>query len=126
MNFKNKKTVLIIDDSMFSRILMKSLLDEKYNVIMAESGVKGLELLMDKSVIIDLILLDLLMPGMDGYDVPDMIRKKTDLVAIPCIVITSYTDDIRLKKPRSYGAISVMAKPATPDIVRRIDEILNK
>jgi len=102
-------TVLIADDDAFNRQLVVSLLDKISTIhfLEAEDGIEALELLSQKSV--DMILLDLHMPKMDGYDTIREIRQEAKYDFIPIVIIT--TDEQEMNKLYAMGADDFISKP---------------
>jgi len=102
-------TVLIADDDAFNRQLVVSLLDKipTIHFLEAEDGVEALELLSQKSV--DMILLDLHMPKMDGYDTIREIRQEAKYDFTPIVIIT--TDEQEMNKLYAMGADDFISKP---------------
>ncbi|HHC11539.1 MAG TPA: response regulator [Campylobacterales bacterium] len=102
-------TVLIADDDAFNRQLVVSLLDKipTIHFLEAEDGVEALEILAQKSV--DMILLDLHMPKMDGYDTIHNIRKEAKYDFTPIVIIT--TDEQEMNKLYAMGADDFISKP---------------
>jgi len=102
--------ILIIDDNLGSRRLLEGLLaKEDYQLTLAESGFEALEIL--KSMQPDLILLDVMMPGMNGFEVCATIRAEPRLSEIPIIMITALDDDESMLKGIDLGADDFLSKP---------------
>ena len=113
-------SILIIDDDKTSFILLNKILHSKYTVYAAKSGVEGLQ--MAKKHIPDIILLDVLMPGMNGYEVFSALREDEDTKDIPVIFITGLTDELDIEKGLSLGAVDYIPKPFSSTIVKlRVD-----
>lgn len=124
---KYKKTILIIDDSKPIRdILWFSLKQEGYRPILAESGTKGLQTLSDNKKHIDLVILDVMMPRMDGYQVLEMIRSSNDLVAnVPVIMLTAKAQKEDVLKGIKHGANDYIVKPYKfPDLLVKIKNLI--
>ncbi|HKJ38440.1 MAG TPA: response regulator, partial [Anaerolineales bacterium] len=86
-----KNTVLIVDDEFSGRQTLESVLEgDGYNLVMAESGMEALEKV--KTVQPDVILLDVMMPGMTGFEVCQRIRNDPEVAEIPIIVLTALDD----------------------------------
>jgi len=102
-------TVMIADDDAFNRQLVVSLLDKipSIHFLEAENGVEALEILSEKSV--DMILLDLHMPKMDGYDTIREIRQEAKYDLTPIVIIT--TDEQEMNKLYAMGADDFISKP---------------
>ena len=113
---KNKK-VLIIDDSEIDRSILKNILDPDYDVIEAENGFKGIEILLARRRVIDGVLLDLHMPILDGFHVLELM-KENGLADIPVIIITSESTEQNLMKTVTYNIRDFICKPFDRDMVK--------
>ena len=112
----NKLTVLTIDDDPDILTLVDHLLKKKnYNVIKAESGKKALEIL-DKQKP-DIILLDILMKDMSGYEVCERIQEREDLSFIPVIFLTSLSSEQDKSRAFSLGAVDFLSKPIDKELL---------
>ena len=115
-------TILIVDDDdMMLKMAAFVLGDEaKYNVIKANSGLQCLRALQSGEKI-DLILLDIQMPGMDGIKVMELIQKHDYWKLIPVIFLTASSDKGTVIKAGQMGAIGYIKKPFIPeDLVERV------
>ena len=113
-----EKTVLVVDDDKMNLRRTTLVLEKQYNVLLAESGRKALDML--KSEKVDLILLDIAMPKMDGLET--FKRMKDSSVDIPVIFLTAsgYEDDVRTAI--SLGAINYLKKPFFPlELLKRVE-----
>jgi len=101
--------VLVVEDDIFNRMLVKALLIKAGNikVLEAKDGLEALSILDNSEV--DICLLDLHMPTLNGFDTLNIIRNGTTFEDIPVIVITS--DELEKKKSFALGANDFMAKP---------------
>ena len=108
-----KKTILIIDDMKHMRdILWFSLKQEAYKPILAESGPKGLKLLFDSENKVDLVILDINMPKMNGYQVLEKIRTSNSLASkTPVIMLTAEAQKKDVIKGLKQGASDYILKP---------------
>jgi len=107
------KSILAIDDVYNNLLLIKSILNKKlpsYNILLAESGKKGLEIA--KKEMPDTILLDIYMPGMDGYQVCSNLKSDELTKHIPILMVSAYGDssDVRIKGLNA-GADAFITKP---------------
>ena len=84
-----KRLVLIVDDEEINRELLNMVLQRDYETIMAKDGESALEIIRQNHEILSLVLLDLLMPGMHGFDVIKMLKTDPELKSIPIIVLTA-------------------------------------
>lgn len=83
-----KKQILIVEDNELNRAMLSEILSDSYNVLEAENGQEALDILEQKKDDIDLILLDVMMPVMDGYTFLNRAKKDAELALIPVIVTT--------------------------------------
>jgi CheY-like chemotaxis protein len=105
-----KKIILIIDDNVDLRLTLAEILNnDGFSVATAKNGVEGLKYLNTKTHP-DLILLDLAMPEMDGYDLMEKIRQQTNLRKIPVIIISGEVDEDRIKK-LAMDKLALLEKP---------------
>lgn len=127
MEMSNKmrrtKSILVIDDDSFIlQLIQNTLQPEGYDVIVAADGVYGMTLMRDTKP--DLVLLDIMMPGPDGYQVLESIRKHSD---VPIIMITAKLDVDSIKQAVDLGADDYVKKPFTPaELVARIHAKLRR
>jgi len=106
-------TILIVDDIADNRLLLDALLSDKYTIQLAESGQQCLDMVSEKKP--DLILLDLVMPVMDGFEVCAKLKDNYDTQNIPVIFITSSTCDDEKLKAYELGADDFINKPFNHD-----------
>ena len=84
-----RRTVLVVDDEAVNREMLSTILGQEYNVVQAADGTEAIAKIQSLRERVSLVLLDLLMPEVDGYAVLDSIRKDAELTKIPVIVLTS-------------------------------------
>lgn len=115
----NSKSVLVIDDEPAILQLLKRVLEaEGYNVHLAIDGISGMAKYAENQP--DLVLLDIMMPGLDGYQVLESIRQDSD---VPVVIITGKDDSDSLQKVLALGADGLVQKPFPPrEIVGQIQE----
>ncbi len=106
-----QQTILIIDDAKENIDILLSLLDD-YDLLVAKSGQKALELA--KSENVDLILLDIVMPGMDGFEVCRRLKNIPETREIPILFITAKTDEESIEKAFKTGGSDYVTKPFKP------------
>jgi putative two-component system response regulator len=103
-------TVLIVDDEYSGRETLESILEgEGYNLVMAENGPQAIE--KAKTVLPDVILLDVMMPGMTGFEVCERIRNDPQVAEIPIIILTALDDRDSLLTALKSGADDFISKP---------------
>lgn len=109
--------ILIVDDEEIGRRMLKRLLEkEGYQVECADNGSAGIE--MARALIPDLILLDVMMPVLDGYEVCEALRRDPELAEVPVIMLTSLEDPESRLRGLEAGADDFISKPIVPDELR--------
>lgn len=118
------KTILIVDDEEAIRTMVKRFLEKaSFDVLEAENGKKALEIFKNRKDI-ELVLLDLMMPEMDGYEVCKEIRKDS---TVPIVILTAKDTEVDELKGFSLGADEYVTKPFSPKIlIARIESILRR
>jgi len=116
LDFAEKKTVLVVDDTPDNLSLMSSLLKDDYKVKVANGGEKALKIAATNPQP-DLILLDIMMPGMDGYEVCQHLKSDPATRDIPVIFLTAKAEVEDEKKGLELGAVDYITKPISPPIV---------
>ncbi|MCL2047737.1 MAG: diguanylate cyclase [Defluviitaleaceae bacterium] len=111
-----KSTILVVDDSRISQTHLVNILQNDYIIHAASDGLEAIHLA--KAIKPDLILLDIVMPQMDGYEVIEHLRKSTETRDIPVIFITSLYHESDEEKGLSLGAADYISKPYNPIIVK--------
>src|SRR5271163_553912 len=112
-----KKTVLLVDDAPANIQIANSILKDIYKVRIATSGAKALELA-KVTPLPDLILLDVMMPEMDGYEVCTQLKLDPATRDIPVIFLTGQTEVEDETKGFDVGAVDYIHKPLSPAIVK--------
>lgn len=112
----NRAVILVVDDEVSNIELLSALLEDDYEICFATSGKEALDVA--RSVLPDLILLDVIMPGIDGYAVCREVKADPLLADVPVIFTTALGDQEAEVKGLELGAVDYVAKPITPVIVR--------
>jgi CheY-like chemotaxis protein len=111
-----RATILVVDDTPDNLALMSSLLIDDYTVRIANSGEKALAIATSRSPP-DLILLDIMMPGMDGYEVCQRLKCNIKTANIPVIFLTAKAEIEDERKGLEVGAVDYITKPICPPLV---------
>ncbi len=112
------KTVLIIEDEADIRNFIARVLElEGYRVLEAGDGTRGMEIIRENTVA--LVLLDLRLPGPDGWSILREIKRNPELSAIPVVVLTAIAEAIQRKKTLRMGATSYLIKPLSAHSLSR-------
>ena len=121
----DKKKVLVVDDVTLNLLTIKSLLSKQYDVRVAKSGELALFIL--GSVQVDLILLDIEMPGMSGFDFVNALRKIPDVADTPIIFVTSHAKAHMVNRATRIGAADYIIKPIDSNLLlSKVAAVLEK
>ncbi|MBT8131139.1 MAG: response regulator [Gammaproteobacteria bacterium] len=113
------KTALIVDDSRSARVVLKRMLEaHDLNVDTAESAEDALDYLCDKRP--DVIFMDHMMPGMDGFEAVSAIKNNPDTATIPIMMYTSQEGELYVGQARALGAVGVLPKQIEPVEVSKV------
>lgn len=122
---QKKETLLIVDDSKLQRVVLMQALKDAFELIEATSGEECLELVERGEAQIDLVLLDLVMPGIDGFEVLRRRALSPKFAGIPVVVLTTSDDNETQVEAFRLGAREFLNKPVKPEIaVSRINNVL--
>ena len=106
------ETILVVDDTTINIKILVELLDDKYDVIVATDGKTALEIAFEE--LPDLILLDIMMPIMDGFEVCKLLKENPKTKNIPIIFLTAKTDEDSIEKAYEVGGSDYVLKPLKP------------
>ena len=114
-----KQKILIVDDSEMNRDILAVMLGSDYEILEAENGLEAIEILQQGMTDIDLILLDIMMPEMDGFDVLGFMKRSHMTEVIPVIMISSESSSSYIEKAYEMGAADYISRPFNALIVGR-------
>lgn len=114
-----KQKILIADDSEMNRELLAAILEEEYEIIQVNDGVQAVDCLQRHAEEISLLLLDIVMPHMDGFEVLSYMNKEHWIDAIPVVIISSENSPIYIKRGYDLGATDFIGKPFDANMVLR-------
>ena len=119
-------TIMTVDDARTMRGMVKAILEnEGHKIIMAEDGVDALEKVADNKI--DMALVDLHMPNMNGTTLVRKLRRLPEYKKIPILMLTTETSEFRKNKARELGANGWLAKPFNPpNLVNAVTSLLEK
>lgn len=116
--------ILVIDDDPFNLKMADFSLKKNHEVTLASSGAAALEIM--RGEMFDLILLDLLMPGMDGYEVLKEIRAISGYEFVPVLFLTAETEPQLREKAYNAGALEIIPKPfKTVELLEMVSKFLS-
>lgn len=115
-----RDTILIFEDNAIDRAILAELFRSEYKILEAENGREGLALLNSNITSIAIVLLDNLMPVMDGFTVLEHLKEKNILNKIPFIMVTGETSSELERRGYEYGIVSYVKKPYQADVVKQV------
>ena len=116
---EEKPVILLVDDSMMNRMMLTSILGEDYRILEAENGKRCLELLQTEAGQISLVLLDINMPVMDGFEVLRTMNTNHTIEDVPVIMISSDDSEEAIREAYELGASDYVNRPFDAKIVYR-------
>jgi len=119
------KRIFLVDDSVVNLNIGRRVLQEFYSVVPVTSGARLLAML--KKAKADLILLDIEMPEMDGYEVIKQLKENPDTAGIPVVFLTGHAGDEERERALSLGAEDCISKPFVKETLHaRIESVLGR
>ena len=109
----NRSLILIVDDMPENIDVLYNILKNRYEIIVAKNGEKALKLAKEK--LPDLILLDILMPAMDGYEVCKKLKNDESTKVIPIIFLTAKSNEEDIERGLKCGVVDYVSKPFNTD-----------
>ena len=101
--------ILVVDDSRTNIYIITSFLENSYNIFPASNGEEALEIIAKQNI--NLVLLDIVMPQMDGFEVCTKLKADKKTKHIPVIFITANTDDNNIEQAYTVGGVDYITKP---------------
>ena len=120
-----KQKILIADDSEMNRALLVDILEDQYDIVEADNGAAAIDLLTQCGGDFSLLLLDIMMPGIDGFTVCKKLREKSSTIGI--IMLTARTQEMDKVSGLMFGADDYITKPFSPsELTARVDAIYRR
>ena len=116
---QQKQKILIVDDSEMNRNLLMVILEDEYEIIQAKDGVQAVDYLQKHAEELSLILLDLVMPQMDGFEVLVYMNKEHWIENVPVVIISAEDAPASIKRGYDLGVTDFIGKPFDANMVRR-------
>lgn len=117
MDINEKVKILVVDDLKEKILVYRTILEElNEDLVTAQSGEEALKQILRNDFAV--ILLDVNMPGMDGFETASLIRKRIKSMHTPIIFITAFLDEMRSQEGYAHGAVDYILAPVDPDILR--------
>jgi len=126
MRYGERDVILIVDDIEINRMILREILQDDYQIVEAASGSEAFSLLYDGGVSPTVVLLDIMMPDIDGFQVLERIKHESSTKSIPVLFITAADSEETESRGLKAGAADYVTKPFNHDIVRaRVDNHIN-
>ena len=116
MDLNPEQTILIVDDMVTNIEILDGILSSEYDILFATNGQDALEIALSRSP--DLILLDVMMPGMDGYQVCKALKREEKTQDIPIIFVTANNQEEDESRGFEEGVVDYITKPVRSSIVK--------
>lgn len=116
---KIKEKILIVDDSEMNRMILSDMLEDDFEILEAADGPQGLAILQQMSTEISLVLLDIVMPGMDGFEVLAVMNKNQWIEDVPVIMISAESTPSYVRRAYELGVIDYISRPFDSLVVQR-------
>jgi putative two-component system response regulator len=117
MDKKQKHTVLIVDDVDFNRVILSDILHGEFDVVEAADGIQAVDYLFNAPKLPALVLLDIMMPDMDGHEVLELVRANPVTEKVPVVFITAANAAYHEARGLQEGAQDYIAKPFNQEVV---------
>ena len=122
----DKDAILIVDDIDINRMILDDILQDDYHVIEASSGAEAFRIMYEEKLIPTIVLLDIMMPGIDGFQVLERMKAENETKNVPVLFITAADSDETESRGLKAGAADYITKPFNHDIVKsRVDIHVN-
>lgn len=120
------KVLIIEDDQFLSELITKKLDEEGFEIVLAVDGEEGWEKVQKEKP--DLLLLDLLLPGIDGFEIMERMKKDSKLDKIPIIIVSNYGQESKIQRAMNLGAKDYLVKAnfTTGEIADKVRSVLEK
>lgn len=116
---KQRYTILVADDSEMNRSILRSMLEESYDIIEAEDGLQAIAILQQMEQEISLVLLDIVMPNVDGFGVLSAMNKYNWIDSVPVIMISAESTHTFIERAYDMGVNDYISRPFDMMVVRR-------
>ena len=120
-----RRSILVVDDMSTHLLLLQAILEEEYKVVVIDKPEKVIDTLNAQDI--DVVLLDIMMPQMNGFKVLDEIAKEEKFSKLPVIIISAKTDSWSIKNAMDKGAFDYLTKPINiQDLRNKVQSAFNE
>ena len=116
---KEKKSILVIDDSTFNRAVFRDMFNGEYTILEAEDGEEGLRMIKEKRKELAAILLNIVMPELDGFEVLEILQKRRIIKTIPVFMVTSQHSEESCIRGFQMGVMDVIQMPFSKNVIKQ-------
>lgn len=113
-----RDSILIVDDVEINRVMLRTILEDEYDIVEAENGFEALDLLFNLPQKPEAVLLDVMMPELDGFEVLKRLKAEPTVSMIPVLFLTAIDANENEAKSLNEGAADYIPKPFNPDVVK--------
>lgn len=122
---ETKTKILIVDDKGINRYMMGEIFRDEYEIVEAAGGQEAIDLIDVEHDELAIVLLDIVMPGIDGFGVLENMKKKQLLDRLPVVIVTDDSSEATSVKAFEYKVADMVIKPFEPRIIkRRVENII--
>lgn len=126
LEMETKRKLLVVDDIPLNRLILTELFSQQYDVLEAEDGKAAMDVIERQGGSLACVLLDIVMPVMDGFEVLQRMNESGLIKTVPVILITGENDDEKALKGYTLGVADLVDKPFSPEIVeRRVQNVVD-
>ncbi|MEE1256984.1 MAG: response regulator [Lachnospiraceae bacterium] len=119
MELKINQKILVVDDKGMNRFMLGVMFHDGYEILEARNGLEAIEILEQERDELAVILLDVIMPVMDGFGVLEHMKKDNELQKIPVVIVTDDSSEETSVKAFEYDVADMVIKPFEPRIIKR-------
>ena len=120
-----RRQVLVVEDQELNRYILGMILEEDYDVLYAENGAEGVACMREHRETLSIVLLDLMMPGIDGYEVIRRLKSNPETAGIMILMVTALGELGDIERAVKAGCDDFLSKPVNQlELLKRIDNLL--
>lgn len=114
-----KKKILVVDDKGMNRFMLGGIFKEEYTIVEASGGAEAISIMKEQYQDFAVILLDIIMPGVDGFGVLDYLKEHDMLNVVPVVIVTDDSSEETSVRAFEYHVADMVIKPFEPRIIKR-------
>lgn len=119
LNLKMNHKILVVDDKGINRYMLGEIFRDQYEILEAAGGAEAIEMIAKEKDDLAIVLLDIIMPGVNGFDVLAYMKEHQLLDTLPVVVVTDDSTDETAGKAFAYKVADMVIKPYEPRIIKR-------